>query len=67
MFSFSMSDKNEISLEDEVLDNVVKYRWLLSVLLGPVWGFLGIKGLFGIALYGVVITMFSLSIVRKSG
>jgi len=62
-----MSDKNEISLEDEVLDNVVKYRWLLSVLLGPVWGFLGIKGLFGIALYGVVITMFSLSIVRKSG
>jgi hypothetical protein len=66
-FSFSMSDKNEISLEDEVLDKVVKYRWLLSVLLGPIWGCVGLTGLFGIALYGIVITMFSLSIVRKSG
>jgi hypothetical protein len=62
-----MSDKNEISVEDEVLDKVVKYRWLLSVLLGPIWGCVGLTGLFGIALYGIVITMFSLSIVRKSG
>ena len=62
-----MSDKNEISLEDEVLDKVVKYRWLLSVLMGPVWGFLGLQGIFGIALYGLIITMFSLSIVRQTG
>merc|ERR1712228_301011 len=51
--------------DDAILDMVTKYRWFISIFMGPLWGLLGLKGLFGIALYGVVISMFSVMLVKN--
>ena len=62
---FSEMDKFKPEEEDIVLDRVIKYRWIASFCLGPLWGLLGIQGLFGIALYGLLIVMFSLMVVKN--
>jgi len=53
--------------EDMILDQVTWYRWFLSLLMGPIWGLLGLKGLFAIALYGCSIALFALAVVNKHG
>ena len=53
--------------EDMILDQVTWYRWFLSLLMGPIWGILGLKGLFAIALYGCSIALFALAVVNKHG
>ena len=53
--------------EETVLDQVVWYRWFTSLLLGPLWGILGLTGLFAIALYGLGIGGFSLYLVNRHG
>ena len=58
-------DKFKPEDEDTVLDKVIFYRWIGSFCLGPIWGILGIQGLFGIALYGLIIVMLSLMIVKN--
>ena len=58
-------DKFKPEDEDMVLDKVIFYRWIGSFCLGPIWGLLGIQGLFGIALYGLIIVMLSLMIVKN--
>ena len=53
-------------LEDEaILDMVTKYRWFISLVMGPLWGLLGLKGILGIALYGVIITALSVLLVKN--
>jgi len=63
-----MSDKpSSVVCEDAVLDQVVWYRWFISLLVGPIWGLLGLTGLFAIALYGLGIASFSLYLVNRHG
>merc|ERR1711970_1591744 len=63
-----MSDKpSSVICEDAVLDQVVWYRWFISLLVGPIWGLLGLTGLFAIALYGLGIASFSLYLVNRHG
>ena len=52
---------------DEILDQVTLQRWLISVVIGPLWGLIGITGLFGLALYGCGIALVSLAIVNRHG
>merc|ERR1712212_76015 len=59
-----IDDKSSV---DIILDQVTWYRWFLSLMVGPIWGILAIKGLFGIALYGCCISLFSLAIVNQHG
>lgn len=51
--------------EDALLDKVTKYRWMASILMGPLWGLVGMHGIFGIALYGVLISVLSIMIVKN--
>merc|ERR1712130_70740 len=53
------------SEDDVILDKVTAYRWVASIFLGPLWALLGLKGIFGIALYGLIISAFSLVIVKN--
>merc|ERR1712113_424073 len=66
-FDCLTDNMGEIENDDVILDNVAKYRWFVSLLLGPIWGILGLKGLFGIALYGLIISIFSVMLVRNHG
>ena len=52
---------------DEVLDQLTMQRWLISIVIGPLWGVIGITGLLGLALYGCGIALLSLAIVNRHG
>merc|ERR1712130_510475 len=54
------------SEDDVILDKVTAYRWVASIFLGPLWALLGLKGIFGIALYGLIISAFSLVIIKTT-
>merc|ERR1711957_1045504 len=51
--------------DDALLDKVTNYRWMASILMGPLWGLVGMHGIFGIALYGVLISILSIMIVKN--
>jgi hypothetical protein len=51
--------------EDYILDKVTSIRWIISVLFGLIWGVVGLKGIFGLALYGIGICAISVSIVKN--
>merc|ERR1739838_1140870 len=52
---------------DEILDQVTLQRWLISIVIGPVFGLIGLKGILGLALYGCAIALISLAIVNRHG
>ena len=66
-YNSRMTSEGTKNDEDMILDQVTWYRWFLSLLMGPIWGLLGLKGLFAIALYGCSIALFALAVVNKHG
>ena len=52
---------------DDILDQLTLQRWVISAVIGPIWGVLGITGIFGLALYGCGIALISLAIVNRHG
>ena len=49
------------------LNKVTLQRWLISIVIGPVFGLIGLKGILGLALYGCAIALISLAIVNRHG
>lgn len=64
----SLFDKNAVwDDKDEVLDAVYWIRQILAVIMGLVWGLLGIKGFLGIASFAILNSIAAYAIANNTG
>lgn len=53
--------------KDEVLDAVYWSRQVLAFFMGLIWGFVGLTGFLGIALFGILNSIAAFAIANKTG
>lgn len=65
---FSLFDKNHIWEDrDEVLVAVYWYRQVLALIMGLIWGFIGVTGFLGIIAFGILNSLAAYSMAIRSG
>lgn len=64
----SIFDKNAVwDDKDEVLDSVYWFRQILAVLMGVVWGILGITGFLGILTFAILNSIAAYGVANNTG
>lgn len=65
---WNLFDRNSIwDDKDEVLDAVYWFRQILAIMMGIIWGFLGLTGFVGIVSFGLLNSMAAYTLANHTG